>query len=68
MSYVPDCAVEEDILANAEQNDVLDGCLHKELVVDLQANKLLSDILKELKKINIQLSMMTDCDVNNTEL
>ncbi len=37
-------------------------------VVDIANNLILSDLLKELKKINLHLSMMTDNTFKNTEV
>jgi len=37
-------------------------------VVDDNTNDLLTNILKELKKINIHLSIMTDNEIQNSEL
>lgn len=37
-------------------------------VITVGNEQLLTDILKELKKMNIQLSLMTDTLINNTEV
>ena len=47
---------------------VLEGTARKELVQDNNSEVLLSGILKELKKINLHLSLITDNDIKNSEV
>ena len=46
----------------------LEGNIAKIQVNDMEVVQLLGDILKELKKMNIQLSLMTDTEIKNTDL
>ena len=48
--------------------EVLEGTIYKLNSTDISVEQLLTDILKELKKMNIQLSLMTDVEVKNTEV
>jgi hypothetical protein len=49
--------------------DVVDeGGVEKLNVTDVSTEGLLTDILKELKKMNLHLSLMTDVDIKNTEV
>ena len=46
----------------------LEGNIAKIQVNDMEVVQLLGDILKELKRMNIQLSLMTDTEIKNTDL
>ncbi len=50
------------------QTIVSEGNLSKAFVVDEGGNQLLFNILKELKKMNLHLSLITDEVVENTEV
>lgn len=45
-----------------------EGGVEKMNVVDVSTEDLLMNILKELKKMNLHLSLMTDVDIKNTEV
>ena len=45
-----------------------EGSIGKMIVTDITAESLLGNILKELKKMNLHLSLMTDADIKNTEV
>lgn len=47
---------------------VLEGTITKQNIIDITAEQLLSNILTELKKMNLQLSLMTDTDIKDTEV
>ncbi len=38
------------------------------IVADVSGNQLIGDVLKEMKKINFQLSLLTDTCINNSEV
>ena len=46
---------------------VTEGGIRKTMVEDVN-NQVLADILKELKKMNLHLALMTDVDIRNTEV
>jgi len=51
-----------------ESDSVLEGTVKKNFVQDNNSEILLSAILKELKKMNIHLSLMTDNYITNAEV
>lgn len=50
------------------EGEVIEGTITKLHVTDITATSLLTDILKELQKITLHLSMLTDININNTEV
>ena len=55
MTYTPTPQIEE-------------GGQKKMIVSDWETQNIMSDILKELKKMNIQLNIVTDNEVKNQEI
>lgn len=47
---------------------VIEGGQQEAIVSDWDAQQLLNDMLKELKKMNIHMSLVTDNDIKNTEV
>ena len=52
----------------ATDGEVLEGNQYKLNIQDDNSEQLLSDILKELKKMNLHMSMMTDIIIKDTEI
>jgi hypothetical protein len=48
--------------------EVLEGTITKQNITDISLEQILTDILKELRKMNVQLSLMTDAEVKNVEV
>jgi len=48
--------------------EVLEGTIYKQSIADITLEQILTDILKELRKMNLQLSLITDTEVKNTEV
>jgi len=48
--------------------ETTEGNQEKSNVTDISAEQLQTDILKELKKMNLYLSLMTDTTINNAEV
>jgi len=47
---------------------ITDGNVQKVLVDDFNGSVLLSDILKEMKKMNLHMSIVNDMSIENTEV
>ena len=65
--------VKIDVGAEGESSLALDifeqeGELFYIHAVDMEARSLLVSILKEMRKLNIQLSLMTDVEIDNSEV
>ena len=45
-----------------------EGTIDQTMVNNLNSQQLLSDLLKEQKKMNLQLMFLTDNDIKNTEI
>jgi len=56
------------VMAYQPQPQIEDGGQKKVVITDLDTNGLLILILKELKKINLQLSIITNDDIDNMEV
>ena len=50
------------------QGQTYDGSIPKVFTSDFDSNQILSDILKEMKKMNLQLAILTDTIVKDTEV
>jgi len=67
-SYVADITSDGEIKVKDSSN-VINAGGEKHLVVDSNSiNSLLGRVLKELKKMNIQLAMITDNEIKNSDL
>ena len=52
----------------ADGDVVVEGLITKMNIVDRNQDQLLTDIIKELKKMNLHLSLMTDVNIRDTEV
>ena len=47
---------------------VIEGSQPKAMVSDMGSQQLLTDLVKEMKKMNLHMSLITDDDIENTEV
>ena len=56
-------------VSDVESGDIAtEGAIDKQLVQDNNSEQILTDILKELKKMNLHLSIINDDVIKNTEV